>query len=461
MKTAALSKYERLRSLFDYVVFLVYYQTRLTKAFFVVDCLLIALGLVQLLNGEHAFNTRTIRTAGGLLAIAWPASRLLYGTLKLRRTIKQFRQLGDLKAQKRLSFPDGNRTVRLLELTPDDRQIQMQFVRENFGDGAVIRSLVVDNELAFGSHDWKCAINDVHRHQVRAAIRENREFCLSHITRMFEQSRAENIHFINESKWCLASELQLSADMIDVHKGRYFDSYCTNEACTTVLIDNHGNERSGFGLFPHVINTDGSANLLDLESAAVNNHAGLSTLVITSDHQFVVWQQGSRNIESPRHIVATASGSGDFGDVDLFSLRRTVKNGMVRELREEGLRRGVHYSNGAPEGTAVIGFFRWIARGGKPEFLGITRLPIKASEMQPDGREVIHPKDGRSRLKNTFLLNNIAALPHVIDQIHALEDTSVNGGTILLSLPLRVILSRLKEMLETDPKAVETMLFGN
>lgn len=118
-------------------------------------------------------------------------------------------------------------------------------------------------------------------------------------------------------------------------------TYCTNEACTVIMSKTTNNntrlERSGLPLFPVHFKMDEIAHLDDLEVAAVNNHIGISTLAITNDRYIVIWQQGNLNIQDPGKIVASGSGSCNSTDLCFNSLKETVRTGMERELKEEGL----------------------------------------------------------------------------------------------------------------------------
>lgn len=442
---ALLSASQRFRSIRDYATFVFKHQTTANKAFLGLDSLMLVVGTTGL----------TLATDGASLALIWPGARFLYGLAKLPRTMKAFRHATTLRQVKRSSLVAGGRTVSLTAVVPSDRQRALGFEPQLLGKDPVIRSLAVDQAL--GKHDWQCCISSSHAARVHRAITGRRDFCLAFLTRQFESARGKSL-FVNDPKWSLAQELNPASASVDVHGGGYFDSFCTNEACTSVLVDSDGDERSGLGLFPVAFGTDGVAHLDDLEFAPVNNHVGISTLAVTADRYIVIWQQGDLNIVDPGKIVPTGSGSGDLGDLDCASLRSTVTRGMERELREEGLRNGVQLPPNAVASTELLGFFRWLSRGGKPEFVGLTRLNLNVGDVWPDHREVFDPTKAKTKRKldNRYSVGDLKSLPDVIARIRDLEA----GRKATLSLPLKVILTRLEEMLGQEPVRLERALFG-
>ncbi len=58
-------------------------------------------------------------------------------------------------------------------------------------------------------------------------------------------------------------------------------------------------------------------------------------------------------------------------------LQHILRRGMERELREEtGIRRD------EIRATRITGFARWLERGAKPEFLGVTELSATAKDLE-------------------------------------------------------------------------------
>jgi len=95
-------------------------------------------------------------------------------------------------------------------------------------------------------------------------------------------------------------------------------------------------------------------------------------------------------------FTLAGSGSADFSDIGNAPSEKfldVLKTGMMRELFEEGRHSGSTNSLNflrlrAAEETLVTGFFRWVRRGGKPEFVAVTRLRATLFEVNPDNVEV-------------------------------------------------------------------------
>jgi len=428
----------RRKSFDEYVWFVAKHQSRSVLVFLVIDLLLLATGLVG-----YALNIN-----GAWYALLGPVARASYGGVKLRRAIRQFLQQ-DWKVTTAHVFQGSDSPLVLSKVQPSDRQSRLGFEQKTFGKETVLWSPAINETLR--SKDWTCITSEVHAELVKHTINSNRELCIRLLTRKWQESSGRQL-FNNENKWSLASELDPSRPTVMVHENGYFDSYCTNEACTKIMRSTTGDVRSGLSMFPIHYTSDGIAHLDDLEVAPVNNHVGVSTLAISADRYLKVHMQLIGWVNTGK-IVATGSGSGDIGDLDVGSLRRTVICGMERELREEGLlRKGTSEAN-----TEILGFFRWLSRGGKPEFIGITRLSMHGHDMQPDEHEVgsVVTEDGR-RMQSLFFVENVDAVPKAVAEIRKLAKV----GKWELSLPLQVILSRLEQLSISDPTTLSRLLYG-
>lgn len=82
--------------------------------------------------------------------------------------------------------------------------------------------------------------------------------------------------------------------------------------------------------------------------------------------------------------MCAGSGSIDFKDYSkLKTFNQTIKDAMTRELKEENSLNKTDFS----AETKILGFFRWIKRGGKPEFVGITKISCDYTDLEPDRKE--------------------------------------------------------------------------
>ena len=82
----------------------------------------------------------------------------------------------------------------------------------------------------------------------------------------------------------------------------------------------------------------------------------------------------------------------------------------------------------------LLGYFRWVRRGGKPEFVGLAKTAITAAYLLPDPTEVDEPTD------TAFFIDagDVAALKAGIDELLArasafaavLDRAHVSAGTL-------------------------------
>lgn len=360
----------------------------------------------------------------------------------------------------------GSTQVHLDHLQPSRRQRALGFGTAYAGADRIIASDALDRALL--ERDWRVEPDTGKPQRVRALVRQHREHALAFLAALMARTRTTGALLINEDKLCLDDELE-NDHVVRCHRGNYFDSLCTNEASTAVLEQGGRQSRPFHGrtLYPLARDVDGYY-LEDLNEADVDNHIGVSTLAITRDRHFVIWQQSDRNLQSPGTIISTGSGSCDYADLQPASLLRTVCGAMERELREECSKRSGLPRGAAPDGlvqTRVIGFFRWLQRGGKPEFIGVSRLALNVADMRPDGFEV-GAIIGRTATGEQVKLQNCFAVPSLDDVVPAIQDIRrllAGGGGIEplpMSLPLRRILDVLEELHRSNPHALDDILYG-
>jgi hypothetical protein len=158
-------------------------------------------------------------------------------------------------------------------------------------------------------------------------------------------------------------------------------------ACSNYLTEWHVLDRKTGSLL-----IDGAALFLrdgDLIPLSENHQAngiGVSTLAFTSDGKMVMTVQSSRSASEPGLLAPAGSGSIDLRDVrragpEKVQLVSFIARAMQRELVEES---NIHYRD--IEWTEVLGYYRWLNKGGKPEYVGVTRLKRSADELA--GRDV-------------------------------------------------------------------------
>lgn len=174
---------------------------------------------------------------------------------------------------------------------------------------------------------------------------------------------------------------------------------------------------------------------------------GISTLAFTSDDLLVLAQQSENNSASGGLIAPSGSGSLEPDDLasagDHPSLQQVLIRGMERELCEET---GIS-SNDVLE-TRIIGFGRWLERGAKPEFFGITRLRILARDLDslrisPEERIYTERLDQGARSDAVFVdfdqLRQDLNAGYSVDQAPSCPDKIRDCGSLPLIVGLRAV----------------------
>jgi hypothetical protein len=189
---------------------------------------------------------------------------------------------------------------------------------------------------------------------------------------------------------------------IRLHIARFFDGQCSNEMCNLRVA--HRSGEGGFDPRTELL-TNASGQLRTLAESNLADGIGIGTIAITADSSLIVTRQTARNIASPQLLAPSGSGSLDPRDLGPAStgrprqeevLQEIVRRGMERELREETGIRQHEISH-----TKVVGFARWLERGARPEFFGVTELSITAQDLKEQRRLT---SDERLYTDGTFTL---------------------------------------------------------
>jgi hypothetical protein len=157
----------------------------------------------------------------------------------------------------------------------------------------------------------------------------------------------------------------------------FFMQVCSAELCQYRIVDRVTGAEIDVRLDELV---DPSGRLVTLAGSRLANNIGISTLAFTSDDLLLVVHQSQRNIASARLLAPSGSGTLEPDDLvavgDGASLQDVLVHGMERELCEET---GIGVDDVLD--TRVVGFGRWLERGAKPEFFGVTKLKKSAGEV--------------------------------------------------------------------------------
>lgn len=221
-----------------------------------------------------------------------------------------------------------------------------------------------------------------------ALLCQHRESCRSYPPRSF----------FNEQKTCLATDILVGTDSVEVFRGSYFRSFLTNEMSVREIESVGSNPARIFGgrdLYPCSLDPSGEYVLKPIEDSRMGNHIGISTLGYTKDGKIVIWRQSDGAQQNRGKLVPVGSGSCDWEDWEQAgrpeNLKSLVSSAMQRELKEESFGDLEKFSEVNLD-TKLLGFFRWLNRGGKPEFVGLTKIGVKANRLAADGVEVDNPE---------------------------------------------------------------------
>ncbi|GAA1554289.1 hypothetical protein GCM10009789_04630 [Kribbella sancticallisti] len=176
-----------------------------------------------------------------------------------------------------------------------------------------------------------------------------------------------------------------------------------------------------------------SGRLLPLAQSELANQIGISTIALTEDGWILLVHQGPAARSSGGLVAPSGSGSLEPQDITGRSrLADVVAAGMERELREElGLisapMRQIRIE------TEVVGFGRWLEKGAKPEFYGISRIhaPLRDLDVRIDLSE------------RQFVSHHLRIRPADVRRLLAGESFEALGQGVA-SVPLELCLRHLR-----------------
>lgn len=375
----------------------------------------------------------------GALAMAWGIFAIARGCWKLL-------SIREAKAIKLATIPVHGKTVPMNRIRPESSMESLGFVVQPVTKSeSIIRSATLDTWIR--ANDVRLAWSSIAARRVRDHIKDKREVLLPFLGRQFVASLAESNQFFNDSKICLGSDILPGCTEVSVYEAGYFDSFLTNEVCTTQLMVPSGDTLvDGTHFFPAYLDWAGVPRLKQIADSLMNNHIGVSVLAITTDGELLIWQQSERAVIHPGQLVASGSGSCDASDAREESLVKTVVTAMERELREESvaLEHPIRETEIGP--TMLLGYWRWVRRGGKPEFAGVTRLKVPRTMIEPNTTEVRRPTEHRP---SRWPAKNTGQLLRSIVEIRSQRDLSVSLAACLLAL---------EEYATSNPQEVDAFL---
>lgn len=261
--------------------------------------------------------------------------------------------------------------------------------------GKAIHSDEVDDFL-FHAERIPVVINNNISKRIHHFIKKNKETLFLFLLCQFKRANdSEKKMFYNEQKFCLSSDPADWGKGVVCHKGGYYDTFLTNIVGNKSIKETDGDGdiiAEGRRWFPYYIK-EGHYYLKPLATSEMNNEIGISTIGITRDNYLIIWRQNRRTLSSVELLAPSGSGSCAWKDYQNGNgdFIKTISDAMGRELWEESSGKEIckHYKNYGQ--TKVLGFFRWVEKSGKPEFVGVTKLHYSYAEISPNRIEVSNP----------------------------------------------------------------------
>ncbi|UWG95562.1 hypothetical protein LPY66_11590 [Dehalobacter sp. DCM] len=224
-----------------------------------------------------------------------------------------------------------------------------------------------------------CCIENIKSKHVQDYIDRNFQTTFLFIKCRLQNANAGRKNFYNQKKLCLAKDIEPGAPIV-FSKGCYYNTHATNKTYFSFLYDNDGQE-----IFSPLYRDYGD-NIPSISASVMSDEIGISTIGITTDGYIVVLRQNIKANASPGLLVPTGSGSADWSDYTSGGFFQTIIAATNRELYEE-VGKPKSFNAQSIAKTKIIGFFRWINMGGKPEFLSISKLNIGLNQIVPNKDE--------------------------------------------------------------------------
>ncbi|WP_127501026.1 hypothetical protein [Actinoplanes solisilvae] len=180
----------------------------------------------------------------------------------------------------------------------------------------------------------------------------------------------------------LTAETLTAGGTLNLSRTDYFSLFCSNYLTGRRVLD----RRTGSELVDGAKLFLRDGELIPLAVSSQANAIGVSTLAFSADGRLVLALQGPGSASEAGLYAPAGSGSADLRDIRRFSngeraLVDFLAGAMQRELVEES---NIRYRDIA--WTEILGYFRWVKEGAKPEYVGVTLLKLTSDELA--GRDV-------------------------------------------------------------------------
>ena len=241
------------------------------------------------------------------------------------------------------------------------------------------------NDILTSDKPIRIKISRKKTNEIDKYIQTYKEILLPFLNWKWHEIKNHNGSFYNEKKLCMASEIEKHNEneyLVFVNKGCYYNSFLTNNIYNLKM--SHQN-----GLYIEPPLNSQTYPIQALHNSYMSNHIGISTIAVSSDGYAIIMRHNNKTVVSSDKLLPSGSGSMDFADLqESQDFREIIIQAAERELHEE-----TNIDANNIQKTEILGFYRDLNRGGKPEFCCLTYLKPNKLEL----REIITPSQSEQR----------------------------------------------------------------
>ena len=266
----------------------------------------------------------------------------------------------------------------------------------------------------------------------------------------------EGSHIFNDDKVRLASSLftrptggalMVGPSAVKLQRTDYFCGRCTKEMAEEEVLEDSGPSAQTIYAPQQALSEAGQ--LMRLDNSRLSNHIGVSTLAFMEDGELVILQQSKLAAIGAKLLNPSGSGSADWDDVPPTGspFADFLRRAMHRELLEEtgllGRREPVERAERRLKvNTTLLGYSRFVHRGGKPEFFGLTFIGgARISDVRTRGEEMLYQSGVNVfTLPRLFPDSDPAALQSLLEGLERFRETE--GQRMSPSLQLNLLFLR-------------------
>ena len=242
-----------------------------------------------------------------------------------------------------------------------------------------VNNILINNKIIHPIISKKKAQN------VKKYIKTYCDITIHFLNWKWHEVKNHNGSFYNEKKLCMASEIEQNPEndyFVLVNEGCYYNSYLTNN-----IYNMRMSHQKGFYIAP-LLNSR-NYPIQDLSASYMSDHIGVSTIAVSNDGYAIILRHNNKTAISSDKLLPSGSGSMNYSDLQKNEdFRTSIIKAAERELCEE-----THIPLNVIQKTQIIGFYRDLNRGGKPEFCCITNLSCNKYDI----RETISPDNSEQR----------------------------------------------------------------